>query len=528
MVMGIPSVTTSYRTYWGQKREIPAFIHVERCWPEVGKLSPCEAACPLHMDVPNYIIAIAQGDIPKALAIIRESNPLPSVCGRVCHHPCEEDCNRKVVDSSVAISWLKRYAADWGNSKKTRPVKRRKEERVAIIGSGPAGLTAAHDLVKKGYGVTIFEASSTPGGILTSAIPDFILSPTAVRDDIDYIKSLGVRIHTNIRIGKDASLDNLQQQGYKAILIATGSQKSIGLGIPGAGLPGVVTALPFLKAAKAGNLPSVGGKVWVIGGGAVAMDAARTALRLGADEVHVACLESREDMPAYKWETEAAEREGIHIHPSLAPQKFVKKASTVGGINFKRVRSTQLDSEGRIRWTLAEGPGTDFAVDADSVVIAIGQAPDLDGLLDKLLNMNKTGGLLVNENTLETKAPGIFAAGDVSGTGRTVSESMAAGRRAATSIDQYLSGAPIQEAKETPEIITIDPGKIPPFVVHKERWEMPRLQPKEALRAFKEVELGYKDWQAIEEAKRCLNCRMCVNCIFERDQICAETAGRLL
>jgi len=529
MVLGIPSTTVSYRTLWGEKREIPAYIHVERCWPEVGKLSPCEAACPLQMDIPNYIIAIAQGNPQQALAIIRESNPLPSICGRVCHHPCEEECNRKVVDSAVAIEWLKRYAADRGNSDKPSPVPRTREERVAIVGSGPAGLTVAHDLVKKGYGVTVFEASSVPGGILSSAIPEFILSSKAIQDDIDYIRGLGVRIHTNVHVGKDLSLASLWQQGYKAILIAIGTQKSGELPIPGADLPGVSSALPLLKDVKRGNLLPLSGKVWVIGGGAVAMDCARTALRLGANEVHTACLESRQDMPAYTWEIESAEREGVRVHPSLAPQEFVSKdGSRVGGINFKRVKSTYLDSEGRIHWTLMEGPGTDLAVDADAVIIAIGQAPDMSGMLNESLNISSRGGLQVNERTLETNVPGIFAAGDISATGGTVTESMAAGRRAATSIDQYLSGIPIREVRETQEIISIEPEQVPAFFIRKERWEMPRLASKQALRAFREVDVGYTDWQAIEEAKRCLNCRMCANCIFERDQICFETANRLL
>ena len=523
MAIAVPSLTTKYRL------EIPAYIHVERCWPEVDKYSPCEAACPLRMDIPNYVMAISQGNIKQALSIIRESNPLPSICGRVCHHPCEEECNRKVVDGPVAIGWLKRYAADWGNSEKPSPVPRTKEERVAIVGSGPAGLTAAHDLVKKGYGATIFEASPIPGGILSSAIPDFILPSEAVQADIDYIKGLGVRIHTNIRIGQDLSLAGLWQQGYKAILIATGLQKSAELRIPGSDLPGVFPALPFLKEAKLGHLPPLKGKVWVIGGGAVATDVARTALRLGADEAHVACLESRQDMPAFEWEIESAEREGVRMHPSLAPQQFVSKdGSTVGGIDFKRVTSTYLDSDGRIHWTLMEGPGSDYAVDTDAVIVAIGQTPDMSGMLGESLDIGKTGGLVVNEHTLQTNAPAIFAAGDISATGGTVTEAMAAGRRAATSIDQYLSGIPIQEVKEIRETITIEPEQVPGYFTRKERWEMPRLLPKEAIRAFREADLGYRDWQAIEEARRCLNCRMCVNCIFERGQLCFETASRLL
>ncbi len=511
------------------RREVPAFIHVERCWPEVDKYSPCEAACPLHMDIPNYIMAIAQGDIKKALSVIRESNPLPSICGRVCHHPCEEDCNRKVVDAPVAIAWLKQYAADWGNGKKPRPVRRKKEEKVAIVGSGPAGLTASYDLVRKGYGVAVFEAASVPGGILSSAIPDFILSPEAVQTDIDYIRGLGVRIHTNVHVGRDVSLDALKRQGFNTILIAIGAQRSIDLGIPGSGLPEIYSALPFLKEAKLGHAGSFQGKVWVVGGGAVAMDAARTVVRLGAEEVHVACLESRADMPAFEWEIEAAEREGVRLHPSLAPQKFVSKSgSRVTGINFKRVTSTYLDSEGRIRWTLMEGAGSDYTVDADTVIVAIGQTTDVASLSDGSLNISNRGTIVVSESTGETSVPGIFAAGDISATGGTVTESMAAGRRAALSIDQYLGGKPIVPVKESRETIIVKPEQVPVYLTRRERWEMPRLLPKQAIKTFKEVNLGYSYWQAVEEARRCLNCRMCANCVFERGQLCFETASRLL
>jgi NADPH-dependent glutamate synthase beta subunit-like oxidoreductase len=481
------------------------------------------------MDVPNYIMAIAQGNITQALAIMRESNPLPSICGRVCHHPCEEECNRKLVDDPVAIEWLKRYAADWGDSEKPSPIKKKaRRERVAIVGSGPAGLTAAHDLIKKGYGVTIFEAA-TPGGILSSAIPSFILPLEAVQADIDYIQALGVRLHTNVRIGKDISLAGLRNQGFKAILLATGAQKSAELRVPGANLAGIFYALPFLKAAKREEQPPLSGTVWVIGGGAVAMDVARTALRLGAKEVHAACLESREDMPSYKWEIEAAEKEGVKVHPSLAPQEFVSKnGRKVNGINFKRVTSTYLDSDGRIHWTLMAGPGSDFVVDTDYIVIAIGQATDMSGLQDESLEISKTGQVAVDRNTGQTNVRGIFAAGDVSGTGRTVTESMAAGRRAAISIDQYLSGKPIVALNGTKETIRIKVEDVPSYFPRRERWDMPRLLPKEATRTFKEVDLGYAQWQAVEEARRCLNCRMCANCIFERGQLCFETADRLL
>ena len=234
-------------------------------------------------------------------------------------------------------------------------------------------------------------------------------------------------------------------------------------------------------------------------------------------------------MPAFQWELELAEKEGVRVHPSLAPQKFTSKAGTkVSGINFKRVTSTRLDNEGNIRWTLMEGTGSDYTVSTNTVIIAIGQTPEAGDTLNKSLTTGKAGRLSVNERTLETNSRGIFAAGDISATGGTVTEAMAAGRRAATSIDQYLSKIPIAEVSESREIITIKPEQVPAFFTRKERWEMPRLQPREAVRAFREVDLGYRDWQAVEEANRCLNCRMCANCIFERGQLCFETADRLL
>ena len=518
-------------TYYslGHLRKTPAYIHVEKCWPDVEKYSPCEEACPLHMDTPNYIMAIAQGNIEKAASIIRESNPLPSICGRVCHHPCETDCNRKVIDSPVAIAWLKRFAADWENGKKPKPIKRKKAERIAIVGSGPAGLTAASDLIRKGYGVDIFEAADKPGGILSSSIPDFILAPDAVQSDIDYLKNLGIKIHTGTKVGRDISLDTLKRQGFKATLIAIGAQKSAELKIPGADLTGIYTALPYLKEAKPGNAPELKGTVWVIGGGAVAMDVGRTALRNGAEEVHVACLESRADMPAFDWEIEEAEKEGVRIHPSLSPQQFMSKTgSKVSGINFKRVTSTWLDSDGRVRWTLMEGPGSDYAIDANAVIIAIGQTTDVGSLSDESLNISNRGTIVINEATGQTNVPDIFAAGDIAGTGATVTDSMAAGRRAALSIDQYLSDKPIIPVKESRGVITIKEEQVPLYMIRRERWEMPKLTPKQALKTSREVNLGYTYWQAVEEARRCLNCRMCANCIFERGQICVETAARLL
>lgn len=525
--MAIATAETYYRV--SLKRETPAFIHEELCWPESSMDSPCVAACPIHMDIPNYVIAIAEGNFTKALSIIRETNPLPSVCGRVCHHPCEEQCNRKVVDQPIAIEWLKRFAVENGEDEKPSPVPKTREERIAIVGSGPAGLTAATDLVKKGYRVDIFEAMSEPGGMLTSSIPDFILPKEAVRADIDYIKALGVRIHTNVHIGSDISLEGLRRQDFKAVLIAAGAQKGVALNIPGADLDGVSIGLPMLMEAKQGRSRPFQRKVWVIGGGGVALDVARTAIRNGAEEVHLACLESRADMPGFDWEIAEAEREGVRIHPSLAPQQFTSKnGSKVAGITFNRVASTWVDSEGGYHWTLMKGAGSEYSVDADAVIVAVGQATDLGKLVENGLNTSEKGAIVVNKVTGQSSVADIFAAGDIANTGRTVTDSMAAGRRAALSIDQYLNNQPIVPLEENLDAIMIKEEQVPFYMPRKERWEMPRLQSGQSTRTFKEVNLGYVAWQAIEEASRCLNCRMCAHCIFHRGQLCQDTGQRLL
>ena len=503
-------------------------IHGEKCWPIVGKLSPCEAECPVGTDVPSYVMAIAQGKFREALEIIRETNPFPSVCGRVCHHPCEDACNRALVDKPVAIQWLKRMVADMSLTEKPVPVRRTREERIAIIGSGPTGLTAAYDLVRKGYGVRVYEAMPVPGGMLTAGIPEMNLPKEVAMAEINYIKGLGVDIRTNSALGRDLSIDDLFSWGVKAVLIAVGKQKSADLKIPGVGLENVFPALPFLKKVRMGERVQFDGKVVVIGGGNVAMDVARTALRLGAGEVHVTCLESRKDMPAFKWEIEAAEREGAKIHPSLAPQQFrTKDGKGVGAVDFKRVASTWVDDAGRVNWSLREGPGSEFAMDADAVIISIGQ--QMETTQKDFPALSASGTIAVNPVTLMTSVKGVFAAGDAVVAGGTATEAIAAGQQAAESIDRYLRGEEFY-AETAPEkdILKLDPTRIPGFFIKKERWEMPVLPVRDAIRSFQEVNLGYTLSQGVEEAKRCLNCRSCVNCVFERGQLCMETAHRLL
>jgi len=543
-------VVSTFVSYYSKARwrVTPAYIHMERCWPSVDKLSPCEAGCPLYVDIPNFVQAITIGDFAKALSIIREKNPLPSICGHVCWHPCEDECNRDVLDSQIAIQWLERFAAEQGNGTKPEPLKKEKEERVAVIGSGPAGLTAAYDLARKGYDVAVFEASSIPGGKPATVTPNFMLPLEAIQADIDHIKALGVKIHTNVNVGKDVSISVLQRQGFNAILLACGAERSDGLKIPGSDLSGVVSALPFLEKTKLGNGASLTGKVWVIGGDSIAVAAARTAIRIGAEEVHIACLEAMGDrtdpgnMTAPAWEIEAAVREGVQIEPSLAPQEFTSENDNrVSGINFKRVMPLPPGGKGKVHRTLRgfplvekEGADSDYTVDADTVIDAANvfqakrRIPEVGDILPASAGKGRRGGLQVNNDTFETNVPGVFAVGDRSGTGSHIVESMGDGRTAATSIDQYLSGQYIIPVKESRVELTIKQEQVPAYLTRKERWEMPRLAPTEAVKTFEAEELGYVDWQAVLEAKRCLNCRMCGNCIFERGHVCKETGSRLL
>jgi NADPH-dependent glutamate synthase beta subunit-like oxidoreductase len=472
----------------------------------------------------------------EALAIIRETNPFPSICGRVCHHPCEAECNRALVDEPVAIQWLKRFAADYGlkNSKKPAPIKKTKKERVAVIGSGPAGLTAAYDLVRQGYGITVYEALPAVGGMLIAGIPEFVLPRSIVEAEIEYIRALGVNIRTGTCIGDVLSLEDLSNLGFDAFLLATGAQSSNKLKISGTELTNIHHALPLLQRVKSGEKIPFRGRVVIIGGGNVAIDTARTVRRLGSSDVHIACLESRRDMPAFPWETEAAEREGIKIHMSLAPQRFIPRHGGNGRkgiiIDFQRVASTQFDTEGLISWTLLEGAGCEYSMEADSVVVAIGQSNDPSYAYSTGLAITQRGNFIADPDTLATNIPGIFAAGDAVSTRGTVTEAIAMGHKAAISIHRYLRGQDLRgnRTAAAKEVLRIDPKLTSPWLTSKSRWTTPMLPPGDAVRTFEEPNLGYTEAEAMEEAKRCLNCRMCANCIYGRSQICFETGSRLL
>ncbi len=513
-----------------RKPSRPSLIHGEECWPDQGRIAPCQGACPIHMDVPGYIMALAQEKYSEAVAIVRETNPFPSICGRVCPHPCEEACNRAVVDEPLAIEWLKRSIGEYEKShgERPQPAVRTMEERVAVIGSGPAGLTAAHDLVRQGYGVTVYEALPVPGGMFAAGIPSYNLPPEVVAVEVEYITKLGVEIRTNMRVGRDVTLDELWNQGFKAILVAVGAWKIPLLPIPGVELDGVHQALPLLRDVKLGEKARLKGNVVVIGGGNVAVDAARSAVRLGAETVRLTCLEARDEMPAFAWEIDAAEREGVEILAGLAPQKITSKTGKrASGVEFLPVAETSRDDKGRMSWTLVEGADPEL-LEANAVIIAIGQAPEASFVDPSLLT--ERGTLKVDPTTLASDQDGLFGAGDVADMAGNVVDAIAAGHRAARSIDRHIRGENLvsDEDEDDRAVFEVKPEMVPAFMERKNRWDMPTVSARDSVRSFAETELGYADWQVREEAKRCMNCGMCGSCVFGHGQLCYETSTRLL
>lgn len=501
------------------------------CWEPFRKMPPCQEACPIHMDVSGYVLAIAQGRYKDALAIQRETNPLTAACGRVCHHPCETVCTRGKLDDPIAIEWLKRFPGDYLRQKgtvKPAPAPRLWQEQVAIVGSGPAGLTAAHDLAKMGYGVTVFEALPVAGGMLAYGVPEFALDRKALAEDIEYIKGLGVEIKLNHAIGPNLTLNDLRQMGYKAILIAVGAQEALKLkNLPGADLQGVHFGLPFIKDACLGKGTSLSGRVAIIGGGNVAIDAARQALRQGASEVNLTCLEHRSEMPAFAWEIEKAEQEGIKVHAGRAPRQIRGKDGKVAGLDLVECKELCTDYEGRIQPVLNES--VTESVDADHVIIAIGQGLDRSFMAaDGKLKLGNRGEIACDPDSLATNAEGVFVAGDALDIRGTVAGAMARGRKAARNIDRHLRGQPLEGAEAPPAAMEIVDARLPKWVEARKKQKMPTLAVGDRVRSSQEVDLGFQEKDAVAEARRCLSCDVCGNCMFVRYQVCLDTGSRLL
>ncbi|MBT9162414.1 MAG: NADPH-Fe(3+) oxidoreductase subunit beta [Dehalococcoidia bacterium] len=485
-------------------------------------IPPCQNACPIHQDVRGYIALMAQGRLEEALQVIRETNPLPSICGTICAHPCEDKCRRREIDKALSIRGLKRFVVEHARSQAGESSVKSGEERIAIIGSGPAGLTAAHDLAMMGYRVTIFEREDTVGGAIHLAIPAYRLPTSTIQRDIDAIAALGVEFRSGVELGKNLTLDGLKEEGYRATLLSMGLPESRSLPIPGIDLEGVLLALPFLKAARNGkSLISPGAEVIVVGGGNVAMDVARTARRFGAGAVRVVCLESREEMPASPWEIDEALEEGIEIDScSQGPNRVVESGGKITGLECKACLCV-FDEEGRFNPSFCEEDLS--TVRGGVVILSIGQGANIDYLADMGVALNHRGQLICDRKTFATSRDGVFACGEViTGPGLAV-EAMASGRQAALAIAHYLEGTvPTPEPEPTVIGDLLDTVKV--GIRRQERREVPLLDAEERWDNFAPIELGYTEEMAVLEARRCLSCgagaewlrdkcAFCLNCV---------------
>ncbi len=471
-------------------------------------MPPCQTACPLHMEIREYVDLIAQGRVMEALQVIREDNPFPSICAYVCTHPCEDACRRSQVDKPIAIRALKRFAVEFGGDRMIRPeAETTHKERIAIVGSGPAGLSAACYLRKLGYPVTIFEAYSELGGMLRVGIPKYRLPREVLDTEVQRLIQMGVEIRTNTRV---VSLDLLFDMGYKAVFITVGADQIRRLGIEGEDKLGVVDAITFLREVNLGLRPSIGERVAVVGGGNVAVDAARTALRLDAKEINLVCLESRQEMPAFESDIQAAVDEGIILNCSWGPRVIVGD-DKVTGIEFIRCTSV-FDAEGRFNPSFDESVKISFT--AETVIIGIGQVPQIPE--DFRLRIGRGSTIRVDPITLTTNREGVFAGGDAVTGPATVVQALATGRQAAFRIDEYLQHRYPLVGRDEREALTGDllPKTIE-LIRKLNRFEPPVLSPQARAEEFEPVELVY-DWEsAINEARRCLRCGTGAELLFQ-------------
>lgn len=502
-------------------------------------VAPCRAACPAGVNVQAYVALIRAGKYAEALAIIRDKLPFPGVCGRVCPHPCEADCTRAQAEGAVAIAALKRFVADWERQqKKGAPADERGGRRsppawprVAVVGGGPAGLACAHQLARKGYAVTVFEALPVAGGMMAVGIPAFRLPRAVLEYEIDMIRASGVEIVTNSALGRRLSLDDLQARGFRAVFLALGAHASDKLRIPGDHLHGVRDALTFLRQTSLDLWPGSPaqsletdtprparrgwggflylGRVAVIGGGDTAVDAARTALRLGAESVTIVYRRSRAEMPANPHDIEEAEQEGVRLQLLAAPSRILGDRF-VTGLVCQRTRLGERDASGR---PSAEPiVGSEFSLDVDTVITAVGQRPDRSALAG--IELTAAGTIKVDEATLATSRPGVFAGGEVAGQRGLIIEAVAAGNRAAEAIDYYLRGLPPTIAPpDSASAPSVAHKHVDPSRVYFGRTGTSTLPIEQRRGGFAEIDGGFIERQARREAERCLDCATCCECL---------------
>ena len=496
-----PSMSGNLQNYAVYRTEIASLDH--------SFVPPCQAACPLHMDIREYVDLVAQGRIMEALQVIRGGNPFPSICAYVCTHLCEEACRRSQVDKPIAIRALKRFALEFGGDRMIQvEAHTTHPEKVAIVGSGPAGMACAYYLRKFGYPATIFEAHSELGGMLRIGIPRYRLPREVLDIEIQRLTQMGVEIRTNTRV---VSLDLLFDMGYKAVFVTIGAHQSLRMGIEGEESPGVIDGATFLREINLGLKPSLGEKVAVVGGGNVAIDAARTALRLGVREVTILYRRSRAEMPADPTEVEQALEEGVRIQFLVTPTRIKRQD---GQLNTTCIRMElgEPDASGRRQPVPVEG--SEFNEDFDTLISAIGQAPQTPG--DFRVRIGRGSTIQVDPATLSTNRRGVFAGGDAVTGPATVVEALAAGRLAASRIYDYLQHRYPSVSKEEREKLVGDLLPETAEMIKKiGRIEAPLLPAEARIKEFEPIELVY-DWEtAVNEARRCLRCGMGAEILFQ-------------
>ena len=479
--------------------------------------APCQMACPAGIDVSSYVSLIGEGRYEEAVALIRKDNPFPWVCGLVCTHPCEFVCVRGRIDSPIAIMNLKAFAAEKAVSERVykNPAKANaSEEKVCIIGAGPAGLTAAYYLALKGYRVTVIEALPYAGGMMIVGIPTYRLPREVIDREVAFIEELGVEFRYDTWLGHDITMDDLKAEGFDAFFIATGAHSCSELGVKGErDFPQVIGAITFLNNVALGERHIPGKRTAVIGGGNVAIDSARTLIRLGCEDVTLLYRRTRSEMPANVEEVKQAEEEGVRLAFLTIPLEILGEGRKVTGIKCLRAKLTDPDEKGRRRPVPVEG--SEHVIEVDSVVSAIGQRIDRMGL-DAMeeLRWTKWGTLVADTITSAASAKGIFSGGDLVLGPATVVEAIGAGKRAAEGIERYLRGLPQPKMPPVPvRRMRVDMTEVPASSkMSLRRPEMPLLGPERRRITFQQVELGYDEATAKQEARRCLRCDICKRC----------------
>jgi len=476
---------------------------------EKQETSPCKVECPAHIDVQGYVNLAAKGKFREALKLIKLASPFPSICGRVCHHPCESGCNRQQIDAPVTIRSVERFLADVDLKSKKRYVpepKGRKKEKIAVIGSGPAGLSCAFYLAREGYKVTIFEKAKRLGGMLTLGIPAYRLPREIVAAEIRLIRRMGVTIKTGVEVGKEVTVAQLRKKGFKAFFVGIGTQECLRLGVEGEDLKGVYGGLDYLRSVNLGKRVSLGKRVAVIGGGNTAMDAVRSARRLGSKDVFILYRRTVEEMPSRPEEIEECREEGIPIHELAQPLRVIGENGKVKAIECIKMKLGGLDETGRRKPEPVAG--SEFTMDVDAVITALGQEADWGCLTPECsCTLTGWGTMQVDPLTLQSDDPDIFSGGDAVRGPQSVIEAIADGREAAVSIHRHVQGQDLRLGRERVlnPIANPQKEKYNPLA----RAQLSRLAPRQRVKNFNEVQKGFTKSVAVQQAERCLSCGSC-------------------